>query len=601
MRRDRSSGYNGPVAPSGRTLETAVSGRALGALLLVGATFAAFYPVLSAGFVIYDDETYVLRNPHVQGGFGGDALWWAFTAGYASNWHPLTWLSHMLDWSLYGASPAGHHLTSLLLHAANAVALFLLLDRMTQAPWRAAFAAALFALHPLHVESVAWVAERKDVLSTLLWLLATWSYVAWTRRRGAARYLLVAALLALGLASKPMLVTLPLTLLVLDFWPLGRWEAETARTLRLVAEKLPLLALSLASAAVTWAVQAASPALGSLEEFSLGTRISNALVASASYLGKAVWPAGLAVFYPHPGTSLPPWKPVGAALLLAAITAAAVALRRRRPYVLAGWLWYLVTLLPVIGLVQAGEQAMADRYTYVPLIGPFVAAAWGFPDAARALLAASRRARGESAAGDRVLRWALPLGAGAVLLVLSVLTRAQVATWKDSVTLFERALAVTDRNYLAHLDLGAALAREGRADDALAHYREAVRIKPDHAMAQYDLGSALAARDRDGEAMEHYLRALALNPGYAAAHNNLGILLAKQGKIDEAARHYADAARLRPDFAEAHFNLAVALHALGRDAEARTELKAATRLGLKPPAGFARRLSGERDEGPAPR
>jgi protein O-mannosyl-transferase len=588
------------VIPSGRRVDTAVSGRALAALLLVGVTLAAFAPVLSAGFVIYDDERYVLRNPHVQEGFGGDALLWAFTAGYASNWHPLTWLSHMLDWRLFGASPAGHHLTSLLLHAANAVALFLLLDRMTGAPWRAAFAAALFALHPLHVESVAWVAERKDVLSTLLWLLTTWSYVAWTRKKGTARYLLVVALLAFGLAAKPMLVTLPLTLLILDFWPLRRWEGGTAPTLRLVAEKVPLLALSAASAAVTWAVQAASPAVGSLHEFPLGTRISNALVAYAGYLGKTVWPAGLAVFYPHPGPFLPLWKPAGAALLLVAITAAVVALRRRHPCLLSGWLWYLVTLLPVIGLVQVGEQAMADRYTYVPLIGLFVAAAWGIPDAARGLLAASRWARWESAERDRVLHWALPAAAVALLLALAVVTRSQAATWKDSVTLFEHALAVTEENYLAHLDLGTALSREGRGAEALAHYAEAVRIKPDNAIARYDLGAALAARGRDAEAMEHYVKALALSPGYAAAHNNLGILLAKQGKIDEAARHYAEAARIRPDFAEAHFNLAVALHALGREAEARAELAAATRLGLEPPAEFLRRLEGERDGRPAP-
>ncbi len=584
-----------------RVPDTAVSARALAALLLAGATLAAFAPVLSAEFVIYDDERYVLRNPHVQEGFTAGALRWALSAGYASNWHPLTWMSHMLDWRLYGPSPAGHHLTSLLLHMASAVALFLLLDRMTGAPGRSAFAAALFALHPLHVESVAWVAERKDVLSTLIWILTAWAYVGWTRRIGIARYLLVAALLALGLTAKPMLVTLPLTLLILDFWPLGRWGTGAGRAARLLAEKVPLLALSAASAAVTVAVQAASPAVGSMQEFPLGVRVGNALVSCAGYLGKAVWPAGLAVFYPHPGSSLPLWKPVGAALLLAAVTALVVALRRSRPYLLAGWLWYLVTLLPVIGLVQVGEQAMADRYTYVPLIGPFVAVAWGIPDAVRAVLAATRRDPSKSAPRERALRWALPAAAVAVLLALAFLTRAQAATWKNSVTLFEHALRVTRGNHLAHLDLGAALSREGRSDEALAHYKEAVRIKPDNAMAQYDLGAALAARDRDAEATEHYVRALALDPGYAAAHNNLGILLAKQGRIDEAARHYAEAVRLRPDFAEAHFNLAVAYHAVGRDAEARTEVETAMRLGIKPPAVFLRRLSGERGGSPAPR
>ncbi|MBZ5638125.1 MAG: tetratricopeptide repeat protein [Acidobacteriia bacterium] len=586
---------------SARVPDAAASTRALAALLLVGATILAFAPVLSAGFLIYDDERYVLRNPHIQEGFTADALRWAMSAGYASNWHPLTWLSHMLDWRLFGSSAGGHHLTSLLLHAANAAALFLLLDRMTGATGRSAFAAALFALHPLHVESVAWVAERKDVLSTLFWILATFSYVAWTRRGGIARYVQVAALLALGLSAKPMLVTLPLTLLILDGWPLGRFASGSGRAARLVAEKVPLLALSAVSAAVTLAVQAASPAVGSIQEFPLGARVGNALVAYAAYLGKAIWPTGLAVFYPHPGPSLALAKPAAAALLLAAVTALALAFRRTRPYLLAGWLWYLVTLVPVIGLVQVGEQAMADRYTYVPLIGPFIAIAWGVPDAARALLAAIRRGGAKGTETGRPLRWALLTGAGAVLLVLALLTRAQAATWKNSLTLFEHALAVTRGNHLAHLDLGAALAREGRSDEALAHYTEAVRLKPDDATAQYDLGAALAARGGDAKAMEHYAKALALDPGYAAPHNNLGILLAKQGRIDEAARHYAEAVRLRPDFAEAHFNLAVALHALGRDEEAWEEVEASTRLGIKPPEAFLKGLAGKRGGSPASR
>ncbi len=585
---------------AGRSTDKAASARVFAALLLAGATLAAFSPVLSAGFVIYDDERYVVRNPNVHGGLTWESLRWALTSGYASNWHPLTWLSHQLDWRLYGAAAWGHHLTSLLLHVANVLLLFVLLDRATGETGRSAFAAGLFALHPLHVESVAWVAERKDVLSTLLWLLATAAYVRWTRKGGSARYLLVGALFAAGLAAKPMLVTFPLALLVLDYWPLARWRPEAGWRCagKLVAEKAPLLALSAASAAVTLGVQAAGTAVGSTQEFPLAIRLGNALVAYAAYLGKTVRPVGLAVFYPHPGATLPFLEPVAAAVLLVAVTLLAVRLRRSSPYLLAGWLWYLLTLVPVIGLVQVGEQAMADRYTYVPLAGIFVAAAWGIPDLARAGLV---RRGGRQGADDAPLRWALPAAGAAALLALALLTRAQAATWKSSVTLFEHAVAVTEGNYLAHLDLGTALSREGRRSEALAHYEAAARIRPDDAQLQYNLGVTLAASGRDREAQERYERALALRPEYPEAHNNLGILLARQGRIEDAVRHCTEAVRLRPDFAEARFNLAVALHMAGRDAEAREQVEAALRLGFTPPPDLVRRLSGERGETPAPR
>ncbi len=591
------------MPPLNRYLASPPLRQAVLSLLLAAAVFAAFAPVLSAGFVIIDDERYVLRNPHVQQGFTRDAVLWAWTAAHASNWHPLTWLSHLLDWQLYGNAPAGHHFTSLLLHALNAVLLFLLLDQLTGKVGRSFFAAALFALHPLHVESVAWVAERKDVLSTLLWILTTWAYVSWTRERGGARRILVGCLLALGLTAKPMLVTLPLTLLVLDFWPLSRWPESRDGRARwrvawpLVREKLPLLLIAAASGAVTLAVQSAGRAVGSVQEFPVAARLGNALVSCVAYLAKMVWPARLAVFYPHPGTSLPLWKPIAAAAVLAAVTWIAVRLRRSHPYVLAGWAWYLITLLPVLGLVQVGEQAMADRYTYVPLIGPFVAAAWGVPEAVRAALRAARR--GDAGAG--AVRVALPLGAVSLLLVLSLVTRAQASTWKDSLSLFSRAIEVTRGNYLAHVDLGTALSRAGRADEALAHFDQAVRIKPDNASAHYNLGVEFARRGRETEAGEQYAQALALDPGYAAAHNNLGILLAGQGKTAEAARHYAEAARLDPEFAEAHYNLAVVLDAEGRYDEAWEEVEKAKRLGLAPREEFVRRLTGKRSGRPASR
>ncbi len=324
---------------SARSTDEAASLRVFAALLLAGATLAAFSPVLSAGFVIYDDERYVVRNPHVHGGFTWESLRWAATSFYASNWHPLTWLSHMLDWRIFGAAAWGHHLTSLLLHVASVLLLFFLLDRATGATGSSAFASALFALHPLHVESVAWVAERKDVLSTLLWLLALAAYARWTRAGGWVRYLLVVAIFVAGLASKPMLVTLPLTLLLVDFWPLGRWRSGPGgwrRSGRLVAEKLPLLVLSASAAAVTLVAQASGPALGSTREFPLPVRFANALVSCVEYLRKTVWPSRLAVFYPHPGASLALWKSAAAAVLLAAVTVLAIRLRRSHPYVLAG-------------------------------------------------------------------------------------------------------------------------------------------------------------------------------------------------------------------------------------------------------------------------
>jgi hypothetical protein len=439
--------------------------------LLAAAVLIVFWPTLANDFVNYDDDRYVTQNPHVQHGFDAASLRWAWTTGHFY-WQPLTWMSHMLDWRLYGAAPAGHHATSVALHALNTALLFALLDGMTGAPWRSALAAAVFGLHPLRVESVAWIAERKDVLGTLFWLLTTLAYVWYARAPSWRRGALVALGLAVGLTAKPMLVTLPATLLLLDYWPLGRLRTRDD-VWPLVREKLPLLPLVVASVAVTITLEHEG-AIGSLEAFPLTARIGNAVVAYAAYLWKLVWPAGLYVPYLHARGGIPPWQVVAAALLLIGITAGALRLRRTHPYVLVGWLWYLGTLVPVIGLVQAGEQAMADRFTYVPLIGVVVALVWLLP-----------------------ARAATPAGAAAALalVLLALATRTQIAVWRNSVTLFEHALAIEEQNPVAHLNLGYALGDGGDLDAAERHFARTLELRPQSPRAHVGLGNVLVSRD----------------------------------------------------------------------------------------------------------
>ncbi len=522
--------------------------------LLIVLTLVAFGPVLRNDFTNYDDHTYVSANRHVQRGLSVETVRWAFTTTRAANWHPLTWLSHTLDWDLYGAHPRGHHLTSLLLHTANVVLLFLLLGRATRAWVPAGLTAALFAVHPLHVESVAWIAERKDVLSTLFWLLATWGYVDYTKAPSRGRLALVALLMALGLLAKPMLVTLPFTLLLLDLWPLERadvgWKA-------LVVEKLPLFALSSAACAATFLASRAGGAVASTDRFPAPVRVANAIWSYAGYLEKALWPRGLAAFYPHPGPSLPAWKVALAALILAAITWLAVRLRQSRPYVLAGWLWYVGTLVPVIGLVQVGNQGMADRYTYVPLIGIFVIVAWTAAE------------WGRHAAIPGV----------AVVLVLAALTRAQVAVWRDTVTLFEHALAVTGPNPTALVGLGAALEDRGKTAEAMTRYDEALRIDPGNRTAENRVAGLLAAQGRLDEAVGHYLEALRRDPGDADTLSNLGIALGKQRKLDEAIARFQAALDAHPEDPSAILtNLGNALLLSGRTEDAIARYEESLRL-----------------------
>lgn len=522
--------------------------RALAAWIAAGlaaAVAAVYAPALGHEFVRYDDPEYILRNPAVRAGLTLDGLRWALTATHAANWHPLTWASHMLDVTLFGLAPAGHHLVGILIHACNASLLFLVLRAMTVRMWPPALAAALFALHPLRVESVAWAAERKDLLAGLFWILTLAAWTFYARRPSWRRYLAVAFLLAAGLAAKPSLVVLPAVLLLFDAWPLRR--TVTTRWGSLIVEKLPLAALSVLSAVLTIAAQRAGGAMARLEEIPLGARLLNAVASCGWYLGKTVVPSGLAVFYPHPATTHP--EAASAALAvpaivsgtaIVAITVVALRERRRRPWLLAGWGAYLIALLPVIGLVQVGNQARADRYTYLPSIGLGIAGVWALAE-----LAERRPAWGKGIAAT----------AFALLVALGLATSRQLATWKDSRSLFERAIAVTRDNDVAHNNLGNLLADDGDLAGAEAHYRAALAVRPGLAEAWNGLGTVRAAQGDPAGAAAAYASALEARPAYVEAHYNLALSLEALGRIEEARAHYRAALALRPDLAEARARL----------------------------------------------
>jgi tetratricopeptide (TPR) repeat protein len=492
---------------------------------LVLATWLAYGALTQNVFIRLDDPDYITTNPHVLGGFSGDDVAWAFNVGYTGNWHPLTWFSHMLDVSLWGLDPGGHHATNLALHAASAVLLFFLLRRMTGAVGRSAFVAAVFAVHPLHVESVAWAAERKDVLSTLLGFVALWCWVDWTKQGGAPRYAAALAAFAASLAAKPMFVTLPFLLLLLDAWPL-------ARGLR-VLEKLPFLALSIGSCILTVIAQGRGKAMTRFADLPLDERFANAASAFLSYLGKALWPSGLSVFYPHPFGGAPALAVLGGSLLFVAGTIAAFVLRRRLPWLATGWFWWVGMLVPVIGIVQVGGQSMADRYTYVPLVGLSIVVAWGVGE----LLA------------PRWTRWGWGLSLAAIGAWI-VVTRAQVELWKDDETLFRHALAVEERNYLAHFRVGADAWDAGRADEAIAHYARAVELAPDYPAAHNNYGGVLLGVGRVDEAIVELTVAVRGQPDVGESYINLAGALLKKGRVDDAIPYLREGVRLRPDLPE---------------------------------------------------
>jgi Flp pilus assembly protein TadD len=527
-------------------------------LVLAAVTFVAFEQLRNNEFIDYDDDHYVTKNHHVIGGVTGESVLWAFTTAHAANWHPLTWLSHMLDCELFGLNAGRHHLTSLFLHIANTLLLFWVLKRMTRAVWPSAFVAALFALHPLHVESVAWVSERKDVLSSLFWMLTMAAYVIYAERPSIGRYVLVLIAFGLGLMAKPMLVTLPFVLLLLDFWPLGRFawfdseslrpDYQRATAYRLIGEKMPLFVLSAASCIVTYTIQKSSGTIPLKELLPLNVRVANALVSYISYVGKIIYPARLAVFYPHRYDTIALWQPILSLLVLAVISVGVLyAARQRHRYLAVGWFWYIGTLVPVIGLVQVGEQAMADRYTYLPSIGLFVILAFGGAE-----LIANRPYR----------KIALGACAGLVLAALLICTRIQVSYWRNSVSLFEHALAVTKNNYTMHNALAFALGSRGRLDDAIRHYRQVLSLIPNSAETHFRLANALRLKGELSDAISHYRQAVQNKPDYAKAHNDLAYALREQCSLDEAASHFRQALETKPNLAPALNGLAqiLAIH-----------------------------------------
>ena len=568
---------------------------ALICLALALVTTALYWPVTHHNFVNFDDDDYITNNSHVQAGLTWAGVIWAFQSGAAANWHPLTWLSHMLDCQLYGLNPGGHHSTNLLFHVANTLLLFLLLRQLTGALWRSAFVAALFAWHPLHVESVAWAAERKDVLSAFFWMLTLMAYTRYAQKRskvegrgsradvavqaldsrllGAAKrsgdgstldYGLALLFFACGLMSKPMVVTLPFVLLLLDFWPLNRFQpGSSARsTINLIVEKLPFFALTLAASVVTYFVQTSGRVLWLPAERPFSSRVANALWAYERYISKTFWPADLSIFYPYPH-HWPAGLVIGAALLLAIWSGLLIWRARQNPCLFVGWFWFLGTLIPAIGLVQVGSQSMADRYMYIPSVGLFILVVWGF---------------------NNLLNWRphwrriTTFAGGVALAGCLVCTEIQLSYWQNSIKLFRHAIEVTTDNFVAYTCLGETLSDLGLKKEAMMLCAEAVKIAPNSPVAQYNFGMALLQNNRLDEALAHLDAAARLAPHNSEVQYNFGLFLLLHNKPDEAASHFAATLVERPDFAEAHCRLAQALSQQHKSKEAIFHYREALRL-----------------------
>jgi tetratricopeptide (TPR) repeat protein len=526
-------------------------------LVLAVMTFIVYGRTLHYEFVDYDDNVYVYDNPVVSAGLTLKGIAWAFGHYQTANWVPLTLVSHMLDCQFYKLNAGGHHLTNVLLHTASVILLFLVLRQMTSTLWRSAFVAAVFAVHPLHVESVAWVAERKDVLSGFFFMLALWAYVRYVRKpESLSGYLMVLLLFALGLLSKPMLVTLPLILLLLDYWPLNRfskqplasiaWMKNLSIPARLIIEKIPLLLLSIVFCLLT--VFAQSPEMMPLKGYPFPLRVSNALVSCVIYLEEIFHPANLAPFYPYPA-SVPLYESAAALILLAVISLAAVFWRQKRPYLLVGWLWYLIMLVPVIGILQVGYQARADRYTYLPEIGLYVLIAWLLVEL-----------------GTRLRNHRVILAAGTTLFLAALMVNASTQTeyWRNSESLWSRALACTQNNYIAHNNLGLALAQKGDLDDAEAHFQKALAIYPYFAEAYNNLGDVCYDQRQWDNAIFAYQKAAEIKPDNTEIENNLGLAYAQNGQLDEAIVCFQKAVAIDPDYPDARENLRLALSQKGQ-------------------------------------
>ncbi len=535
-------------------------------LVLAAIALFIYAPVRHYGFLSYDDSVYVSENPQVIRGLTGQGILWAFTSGHASNWHPVTWLSHMLDVQMHGMNAGRHHFTNLLLHIANALLLFGILHRTTGAWRRSAMVALLFAAHPLHVESVAWIAERKDVLSTLFWMLTMHAYVTYVKKPNIGLYLAVVAVFALGLMSKPMLVTLPLVLLLFDVWPLNRIRFEAGQLriwLSMLREKMPLFVLTAISSAVTILVQSRGGAVQSFEAATLHHRAANALVSYVAYIGQMLWPKNLAGFYPF--KPLPLLLVAASALGLITVSVVAIRFSKSRSFLFTGWLWYVITLVPVIGLIQVGGQARADRYTYIPLIGIFIIGAWGIPLAL-----------------ERWKHRAVALQAAACILVcaLAAGARNQVRHWESDRALWEHTVRVTPDNYFARTNLGFAFIDSGDLNAGVEQYTEALRINPNSAETHNALGTAMLKLGQLDAAMEQFEIALHIKPGFADAHSNRGIILARLGNIDEAFSEFRKALEISPKNPDIQYNFGFALANQGRLDEAMSYFRKA--IGIKP-------------------
>jgi tetratricopeptide (TPR) repeat protein len=543
-------------------------------ILLALGILVVFLPVMHFDFLSLDDSVYVYDNPHVQGGLGKEGVLWAFSALEAGFWHPLTWMSLMLDYTWYGLNAGGYHWTNVLLHLACTLLLFLVLNGMTGAVFRSGLVAALFALHPLHVESVAWVAQRKDVLSGLFWMLAMGSYVWYARRPGWDRYLLVLVFLILGLMAKPMLVTLPFVFLLLDYWPLKRLQdrrsagvletlpTPTSSTVRLIVEKAPLVAIAAVFSVIALMAEDRAGALPSLARFSMEARFSNAVVSYGVYLWKTIWPFDLAVFYPHPGAWPLSWV-LGSGIFLLAASVFVVYEREQFPYLAVGWFWYLGVLLPVSGLIQVGSHGMADRYTYLPLIGIFLIIVWGIADLAAGLK----------------IRASVVVAAACVLMVLLMgVARQQVMVWKDSKTLYEHALEATKKNYFVHGSLGTYFLGKGLDDTAIRHFLRAIAIKPNYEPAYYGMAVILEHRGDYEKAVHYYQQAIAISPDATASQYRLADLLVRMGKLPEAYNLYQSILKHGTGDPVIFNEMGLCLARMNRNREAEIALQEAVRM-----------------------
>jgi len=520
------------------------------AIILSVTTLSVYWRTGTSEFINFDDDQYVYENSYIQNGLKLESVRWAMTATYAANWHPVTWLSHMADVQLYGMNPRGHHLTNVIIHTVSSLLLLFLLYRCTGSFWQSSFVAALFALHPLHVQSVAWVAERKDVLSAFFCFLTLLLYCNYTAKKSAALYVVTLLAFLFGLMTKPMLVTLPLVMLLMDFWPLNRYRFEgeefrklSATALSLVKEKIPFFACSLFSSIITVYAQNTGSAIRSIEELSYTLRIENALTAYIKYIVMTFWPNDLAILYPV-STTIPSWQVIGSLLVLLLFSVVSVRCWRRYPYIPVGWFWFLITLLPVIGLIQVGAQSIADRYTYIPLIGIFIVTAWGATD-----LTSTLQYRKEI----------LALITGVVIITSTAVTWQQLGYWQDSISLYRQALKVTSGNSLINFNLALALEKKGKTELAIQEYRNTLQINPNYSEAHTNLGAVLFLKGDIDQAMHEYQEGIRINPNDMQAHNNLGIALARKGNVDAAIREYQEALRINPNYAKARKNLYIAL------------------------------------------